>query len=94
MTRVRTQQELDDLPSVVVSLSQIDRDIRLSEVAVEMGFAHSVNEGKRAIDEGSVYLNNIPIVYDWKIRKGWFRGEMTVVLSVGPKRDGVIKLGA
>lgn len=92
ITRDFTQEKIDGLPVVIVSMNQIKRGIRFSEIAVKMGFAASVSEGKRAIDGGCMFVNDFPVRCDWKVRRFWLLRANPLVLTVGKKRHGVIKL--
>lgn len=90
-----TQEELDCLPSMMISHTRITDGVLVSQLIVEMGCTNQIGEAVRAIDAESVWLDGRTVSADVIVRRSWFTGKMkeNLLLQVGSKRFGLIHLG-
>lgn len=73
------------VPSVDVAAAQVAAGIDILELILQAGMVKSKGEGRRLLDAGGVYVNNLRVAGGTKITTGHLASESLVVLRSGKK---------
>ncbi len=98
-TAAQTAQEVfeagtsgGDLPSIIVTKSQLDAGLALFDPFIETGLCSSKGEARRHIKAGALKINNVAIKEERPISTDDI-DDGSIKLSIGKKKHGLINIG-
>ncbi|MCB2109105.1 MAG: tyrosine--tRNA ligase, partial [Rhodobacteraceae bacterium] len=84
----------ENLPSVSVSAANLSAGISIVQALIDLGFASSKSDARRAIQEGSVKLNDAKVSDEEKSITQTDVSGGSAKISRGKKRHGLLKIDA